>query len=76
MRIIISSKNMNVSDHLKQTIESKLGRLGKYFSSDIVANVTLQYLLASVFKQKLPYSVILHYKGVFSQRFLVLSHIF
>jgi putative sigma-54 modulation protein len=41
MRIIISSKNMNVSDHLKQTIESKLGRLGKYFSSDIVANVTL-----------------------------------
>jgi len=32
---------MNVSDHLKQTIESKLGRLGKYFSSDIVANVTL-----------------------------------
>lgn len=32
---------MNVSDHLKQTIESKLGRLDKYFSSDIVANVTL-----------------------------------
>lgn len=41
MRVIISSKNMNVSDHLKQTIESKLERLGKYFSSDIVANVTL-----------------------------------
>ena len=32
---------MNVSDHLKQTIESKLGRLGKYFSSGIIANVTL-----------------------------------
>ena len=41
MKVIISSKNMNASDHLKQTIESKLERLGKYFSNDIVANVTL-----------------------------------
>lgn len=41
MRVIITSKNMNASDHLKQTIESKLDRLGKYFSNDIVANVTL-----------------------------------
>ena len=41
MKVIITSKNMNASDHLKQTIESKLDRLGKYFSSDIVANVTL-----------------------------------
>lgn len=41
MKVIISSKNMNVSDHLKQTIESKMGRLGKYFSNDIVVNVTL-----------------------------------
>lgn len=41
MKIIITSKNMNASDHLKQTIESKLDRLGKYFSNDIVANVTL-----------------------------------
>lgn len=41
MKVIITSKNMNTSDHLKQTIESKLDRLGKYFSNDIVANVTL-----------------------------------
>ncbi len=41
MKVIISSKNMNASDHLKQTIESKLDRLGKYFSNEIVANVTL-----------------------------------
>jgi len=41
MRVIITSKNMNPSDHLKQTIESKLGRLSKYFSDEIVANVTL-----------------------------------
>lgn len=41
MKVIISSKNMNASDHLKQTVESKLDRLSKYFSNDIVANVTL-----------------------------------
>lgn len=41
MKVIITSKNMTASDHLKQTIESKLDRLGKYFSNDIVANVTL-----------------------------------
>jgi putative sigma-54 modulation protein len=41
MRVIITSKNMNASDHLKQTIESKLDRLSKYFSNEIVANVTL-----------------------------------
>lgn len=41
MRIIITSKNFNASDHLKQTIENKFDRLGKYFSNDIVANVTL-----------------------------------
>ena len=41
MKVIITSKNFNASDHLKQTIETKLDRLGKYFSNDIVANVTL-----------------------------------
>lgn len=41
MKVIIASKNMNASDHLKETIESKLDRLGKYFSNDVVANVTL-----------------------------------
>ncbi|MBR0598186.1 ribosome hibernation-promoting factor, HPF/YfiA family [Sinanaerobacter chloroacetimidivorans] len=41
MKVIITSKNFNASDHLKQTIETKFDRLGKYFSNDIVANVTL-----------------------------------
>ncbi|HZK02257.1 MAG TPA: ribosome-associated translation inhibitor RaiA, partial [Anaerovoracaceae bacterium] len=41
MRVIITSKNFNASDHLKQTIEAKFEKLGKYFSKDIVANVTL-----------------------------------
>jgi putative sigma-54 modulation protein len=41
MRVIITSKNLNASDHLKETIESKFKKLGKYFSNDINANVTL-----------------------------------
>lgn len=41
MKVIITSKNFNASDHLKETIESKFEKLGKYFSKEIVANVTL-----------------------------------
>lgn len=41
MRVIITSKNFNASDHLKEVIEAKFEKLGKYFSKDIVANVTL-----------------------------------
>lgn len=41
MKVIITSKNFSASDHLKQIIESKFEKLGKYFSKDIVANVTL-----------------------------------
>jgi putative sigma-54 modulation protein len=41
VKIIITSKNLNTSDHLRETIESKMQKLGKYFHSDIVSNVTL-----------------------------------
>jgi len=41
MIINISTKNFNASDHMISVIEAKLSRLGKYFSSDIVTNVTL-----------------------------------
>ncbi|MDR1778349.1 MAG: ribosome-associated translation inhibitor RaiA [Clostridiales Family XIII bacterium] len=41
MKVILTSKNLNASDHLRDTIEAKFGKLAKYFSSDIVANVTL-----------------------------------
>lgn len=41
MNVIITSKNFNASDHLKETIEKKLVRLGKYFSDDIDAHITL-----------------------------------
>jgi putative sigma-54 modulation protein len=41
MKVILTSKNFNASDHLRDTIESKFNKLAKYFSNDIVANVTL-----------------------------------
>lgn len=41
MKVVITSKNFNSSDHLKKTIETKFEKLGKYFAKDIVANVTL-----------------------------------
>lgn len=41
MKVIISSKNYNTSDRLKENIEKKFEKLGKYFSNDIVANVTV-----------------------------------
>jgi putative sigma-54 modulation protein len=41
MKIVITSKNISASDHLRGIIESKLSRLGKFFSDEIAANVTL-----------------------------------
>ena len=41
MKIKITTKNFSASDHLMNTIESKLSKLVKYFSSDIETNVTL-----------------------------------
>ncbi|MDR1953362.1 MAG: ribosome-associated translation inhibitor RaiA [Clostridiales Family XIII bacterium] len=41
MKVIITSKNLNASDHLRSMIESKFTKLSKYFSSDIAANITL-----------------------------------
>ena len=41
MKVIISSKNFNASDHLKEIIEKKFEKLGKYFSNDIISNVII-----------------------------------
>ncbi len=41
MKVIITSKNFSATDHLKDAIESKFEKLGKYFSQDIIVNVTL-----------------------------------
>lgn len=39
MKVIITTKNFSASENLKETIEKKMGKLGKYFSDDIEANV-------------------------------------
>lgn len=41
MKVIITSRNLNASDQLKETIETKFQKLGKYFSNDINVNVML-----------------------------------
>ena len=41
MKINITTKNFNASESLKENIEKKLGRLDKYFSDDVVANVKI-----------------------------------
>lgn len=41
MKVVITSRNFEASDHLKQTIENKFEKLGKYFSNDIVVNIML-----------------------------------
>lgn len=41
MRIITSGKNMEITDALRDTIERKLGKLGKFFHKDTEAQVTL-----------------------------------
>jgi putative sigma-54 modulation protein len=41
MKLIITSKNLNASDHLRNTIESKFAKLNKYFSKDIEAHIIL-----------------------------------
>jgi putative sigma-54 modulation protein len=41
MKVTITSRNFNASEHLKDTIEKKIQKLSKYFSEDIVVNVML-----------------------------------
>ncbi|WP_324825245.1 ribosome hibernation-promoting factor, HPF/YfiA family [Sinanaerobacter sp. ZZT-01] len=41
MKVIITSKNFSSSANLNDTVTSKFEKLSKYFSSDIVANVTM-----------------------------------
>lgn len=41
MKVVITSKNVKASDKLKETIQKKLEKLGKYFSDDIGVNVML-----------------------------------
>ena len=41
MKVTITSRNFNASEHLKDTIEKKIEKLSKYFSEDIVVNVML-----------------------------------
>lgn len=41
MKVIITSKNIKTNDYMKDTVEKKMQKLGKYFSDDISVNVML-----------------------------------
>ena len=41
MKYLITGRNINVSDRLRESIEKKLDKLGKYFALDTEAKVTL-----------------------------------
>ena len=41
MKIIVTGKNINVSDKIQTAIEMKFEKLGKYFADDIKANVVI-----------------------------------
>ncbi len=41
MNIVISAKNIELTDTLKSAVEDKLGKLDKYFVPDTVVNVTM-----------------------------------
>ncbi len=41
MKTIVSGRNMNVTDALRDTIQSKLGKLDRFFHKELEAQVTL-----------------------------------
>ena len=41
MNFVISGKNLEVSDGLREAIQEKLGKLERYFAPDTIVNVTL-----------------------------------
>lgn len=43
MKVIVSGKNMAVTDSLREGVESKFMKFDKYFKSDVEAHVTLSY---------------------------------
>ena len=58
MRINITGRNMELTDGLKEAVEKKLSKLGKYFADDTIANVTL-----SVEKERQKIEVTIPVKG-------------
>ncbi|MCR5094016.1 MAG: ribosome-associated translation inhibitor RaiA [Lachnospiraceae bacterium] len=41
MQFIITGRNINITNGLREAVESKIGKLEKYFAPDTVVNVTL-----------------------------------
>ncbi len=59
MKFIVSGKNIDVTSALRERIESKIGKLGKFFSPDTDVHATM-----SVEKNRQIIEVTIHYKGM------------
>ena len=62
MKIIISGKNIEITEGLKTAVQDKIGKLDKYFSEDTVAKVIL-----SVEKERQKIEVTIPMKGSISR---------
>jgi len=58
MKIIITGKNIDMTEGLKSAVEDKIGKLDKYFAPDTIAKVTL-----SVEKERQKIEVTIPVKG-------------
>lgn len=59
MKFIVSGKNIDVTDALRERIESKIGKLSKFFNADTDVHATM-----SVEKNRQIIEVTIHYKGM------------
>ena len=41
MKFVISGKNIEITDNLRDAVESKLGKLERYFTPDTIVHATL-----------------------------------
>lgn len=64
MQILISGKNIQLTDALKEYVEEKIGRISKYFDSILEVDVTLSVMKSSVPEQSKCAEVILFSSGV------------
>ncbi len=64
MQILISGKNIQLSDSLKEYVEEKIGKIKKYFDSILEVDVTLSVTKSSVPEKSKCAEVILFSNGI------------
>ena len=60
MKVTVYAKNIELTDALKNTVEKKISKLGKYFDGDVEAKVTL-----SVIRNNQIIEVMIPFNGIY-----------